>query len=148
RSAYFVSSRRRHTRFSRDWSSDVCSSDLIHQEAQVIGRHPNGREAQCLLSAAGNAFVAQIQRVVACVNLNGADSSCSDRVYRPDAIERTVAITRPVSWGKKHADFGIAAAECWIGKPRSASRHLVPFNNGVERTMQVSELESEIALAA
>src|SRR5690606_11614114 len=24
-----VSSRRRHTRFSRDWSSDVCSSDLI-----------------------------------------------------------------------------------------------------------------------
>src|SRR5690606_40939853 len=23
------SSRRRHTRFSRDWSSDVCSSDLI-----------------------------------------------------------------------------------------------------------------------
>src|SRR5690606_40734938 len=23
------SSRRRHTRFSRDWSSDVCSSDLV-----------------------------------------------------------------------------------------------------------------------
>src|SRR5690606_19591800 len=23
-------SRRRHTRFSRDWSSDVCSSDLVH----------------------------------------------------------------------------------------------------------------------
>src|SRR5690606_41029197 len=26
----FFSSRRRHTRFSRDWSSDVCSSDLGH----------------------------------------------------------------------------------------------------------------------
>src|SRR5690606_39814902 len=26
---FFVSSRRRHTRFSRDWSSDVCSSDLV-----------------------------------------------------------------------------------------------------------------------
>src|SRR5690606_1492379 len=25
---FFVASRRRHTRFSRDWSSDVCSSDL------------------------------------------------------------------------------------------------------------------------
>src|SRR5690606_39540051 len=24
---FFFSSRRRHTRFSRDWSSDVCSSD-------------------------------------------------------------------------------------------------------------------------
>src|SRR5690606_39346280 len=27
-SVFFFSSRRRHTRFSRDWSSDVCSSDL------------------------------------------------------------------------------------------------------------------------
>src|SRR5690606_41151558 len=27
-SCLFFSSRRRHTRFSRDWSSDVCSSDL------------------------------------------------------------------------------------------------------------------------
>src|SRR5690606_15056490 len=26
--AFFFSCRRRHTRFSRDWSSDVCSSDL------------------------------------------------------------------------------------------------------------------------
>src|SRR5690606_40530803 len=26
----FFSSRRRHTRFSRDWSSDVCSSDLYY----------------------------------------------------------------------------------------------------------------------
>src|SRR5690606_41031109 len=29
--AFFFSSRRRHTRFSRDWSSDVCSSDLVWQ---------------------------------------------------------------------------------------------------------------------
>src|SRR5690606_39402097 len=28
---FLFSSRRRHTRFSRDWSSDVCSSDLTHQ---------------------------------------------------------------------------------------------------------------------
>src|SRR5690606_40780339 len=29
---FFFSSRRRHTRFSRDWSSDVCSSDLRGEE--------------------------------------------------------------------------------------------------------------------
>src|SRR6266700_5854310 len=29
---FFFSSRRRHTRFSRDWSSDVCSSDLLGDE--------------------------------------------------------------------------------------------------------------------
>src|SRR5271170_6343051 len=28
---FFFSSRRRHTRSTRDWSSDVCSSDLIAQ---------------------------------------------------------------------------------------------------------------------
>src|SRR6266511_583873 len=34
---FFFSSRRRHTRFSRDWSSDVCSSDL--GLAAGAGRH-------------------------------------------------------------------------------------------------------------
>src|SRR5690606_15448780 len=29
RTSIFFSIRRRHTRFSRDWSSDVCSSDLV-----------------------------------------------------------------------------------------------------------------------
>src|SRR5207302_2096005 len=32
---FFFSSRRRHTRFSRDWSSDVCSSDL-ELEARLV----------------------------------------------------------------------------------------------------------------
>src|SRR2546422_6764386 len=29
---FFFSSRRRHTRCSRDWSSDVCSSDLLRAQ--------------------------------------------------------------------------------------------------------------------
>src|SRR2546422_9462373 len=33
---FFFSSRRRHTRCSRDWSSDVCSSDLA---GGALGRH-------------------------------------------------------------------------------------------------------------
>src|SRR5690606_40284532 len=37
---FFFSSRRRHTRFSRDWSSDVCSSDLFYEWAlpQITNR--------------------------------------------------------------------------------------------------------------
>src|SRR5687768_10309141 len=35
---FFFSSRRRHTRCSRDWSSDVCSSDLERIEFQEDGR--------------------------------------------------------------------------------------------------------------
>src|SRR5699024_11650243 len=38
----FVSSRRRHTRSKRDWSSDVCSSDLELVEFQVDGTHGSG----------------------------------------------------------------------------------------------------------
>src|SRR5690606_4432668 len=33
---FFFSSRRRHTRFSRDWSSDVCSSDLVVSGALLL----------------------------------------------------------------------------------------------------------------
>src|SRR2546427_2304732 len=32
---FFFSSRRRHTRFDCDWSSDVCSSDLLHFAAEA-----------------------------------------------------------------------------------------------------------------
>src|SRR3712207_1562928 len=35
---FFFSSRRRHTRYWRDWSSDVCSSDLL--SATTAGRQP------------------------------------------------------------------------------------------------------------
>src|SRR5699024_11926725 len=34
---FFFSSRRRHTRSKRDWSSDVCSSDLGSMSRQEIG---------------------------------------------------------------------------------------------------------------
>src|SRR5256885_8672081 len=34
RSFFFFSSRRRHTRLQGDWSSDVCSSDLVGHSAE------------------------------------------------------------------------------------------------------------------
>src|SRR5699024_12719922 len=40
---FFFSSRRRHTRSKRDWSSDVCSSDLrIALDAGRLGVHGDG----------------------------------------------------------------------------------------------------------
>src|SRR5437868_7872507 len=41
---FFFSSRRRHTRSKRDWSSDVCSSDLFTpaRAVRVVGRHLAG----------------------------------------------------------------------------------------------------------
>src|SRR2546429_2474064 len=44
---FFFSSRRRHTRCSRDWSSDVCSSDLLLPSSR---RPPQARYAAALQS--------------------------------------------------------------------------------------------------
>src|SRR5699024_5086719 len=38
----FFASRRRHTRSKRDWSSDVCSSDLVLGIIGSVGRHARG----------------------------------------------------------------------------------------------------------
>src|SRR5690606_40421747 len=50
---FFFSSRRRHTRFSRDWSSDVCSSDLyrnLYKWSPVYkdGKNPTRQEMTAL----------------------------------------------------------------------------------------------------
>src|SRR5690606_2010971 len=49
------SSRRRHTRFSRDWSSDVCSSDLQASWAAVRDRLLSG-ELDAAHALAGMAY--------------------------------------------------------------------------------------------
>src|SRR5256886_13271748 len=43
-SLFFFSSRRRHTRFDCDWSSDVCSSDLLRRGAGMASRLQARRE--------------------------------------------------------------------------------------------------------
>src|SRR5258707_2893575 len=51
---FFFSSRRRHTRYWRDWSSDVCSSDLQREDGRVVGhlcdhvllQHARGRQPE------------------------------------------------------------------------------------------------------
>src|SRR5699024_11108617 len=43
---FFFSSRRRHTRSKRDWSSDVCSSDLVLPAPTVRERARTPKEAQ------------------------------------------------------------------------------------------------------
>src|SRR3712207_8888625 len=39
-SSCFFSSRRRHTRYWRDWSSDVCSSDLGYRQVLTLAAPP------------------------------------------------------------------------------------------------------------
>src|SRR5260370_5930813 len=56
---FFFSSRRRHTRFKCDWSSDVCSSDLSCRpdfpHANRDDKSPARREAAAILDSRGSA---------------------------------------------------------------------------------------------
>src|SRR5216684_3124296 len=51
-SYFFFSSRRRHTRCSRDWSSDVCSSDLPSGTAMTVPTGPRSMEGGTRQAAA------------------------------------------------------------------------------------------------
>src|SRR5204863_5802974 len=53
---FFFSSRRRHTRSLRDWSSDVCSSDLNIQAAKRLTG--GGPEAMALADRVSDAWIA------------------------------------------------------------------------------------------
>src|SRR5687768_17663581 len=48
---FFFSSRRRHTRCSRDWSSDVCSSDLIPAPSIMMEPERGGTTPAMALSS-------------------------------------------------------------------------------------------------
>src|SRR5690606_39588690 len=55
--SFFFSSRRGNTRFSRDWSSDVCSSDLGMGSAGLARRHRGALDAAAGPPRSGTALV-------------------------------------------------------------------------------------------
>src|SRR5690606_39777665 len=75
------SSRRRHTRFSRDWSSDVCSSDLPPAPSDRIGgRDPLVRGSK---KKGAESRIKRIEETMA--KLNARKSSIESSLARPDA---------------------------------------------------------------
>src|SRR6266508_6177085 len=77
---FFFSSRRRHTRWPRDWSSDVCSSDL-----RVAAKMPLGSRG---------AFLATAQAL---------DGDMEARIARHRA-------DRPAGWSTLEEPFDVVAA--------------------------------------
>src|SRR3712207_8537892 len=85
-SAVFFSSRRRHTRYWRDWSSDVCSSDLPLVAARGVARRFGARTALRPVD-----FEVRARDAIALVGPNGA---------RP--AERRVGKERRYRWSPYH----------------------------------------------
>src|SRR5699024_11696639 len=93
--------RRRHTRSKRDWSSDVCSSDLVVQveppgrgEAidQLLGGEPAGRQRRTPLMAVVDVAQWVLQRwgevVVAAEHEDARDREQVAKIGRASCRER------------------------------------------------------------
>src|SRR5207302_5875794 len=83
---FFFSSRRRHTRFSRDWSSDVCSSDLTF--AKSLAQH-QGAVMKVTIIDYGAGNVPSVERAL---HRLGAES---ERTGAPEHISRAEALLLP-----------------------------------------------------
>src|SRR5699024_11914320 len=88
---FFFSSRRRHTRSKRDWSSDVCSSDLASGDRLLISLLVHAKEKKSFFGLGAEATVhiwgrprldqaAQTLRL-ADVELEIGRASCRGRVW-------------------------------------------------------------------
>src|SRR5690606_40600436 len=80
------SSRRRHTRFSRDWSSDVCSSDLFDRLPGIAVLHFDESRP--------------VDEVIAELAATGLYESVEpDRAVRPLASPNDPAFSNGTLWG-------------------------------------------------
>src|SRR5699024_7362196 len=100
---FFFSSRRRHTRSKRDWSSDVCSSDL-EAGADIIGttlagytgeRAPVAGPDLELISAISEAGLAPM--LIAEGRIHTPDQAAAARRAGAEAVVVGTAITHPAT---------------------------------------------------
>src|SRR5207249_3072853 len=107
---FFFSSRRRHTRSKRDWSSDVCSSDLVAGREDLLG---------------------QIAR---CIALGGyerrrRDGRCGDRIatFVTEATARQVGVpARRTDRLQAPAAAGAELGACGVILPALGAAHVGP----------------------
>src|SRR6266478_10224397 len=95
---FFFSSRRRHTRFDCDWSSDVCSSDLVLVNGALRRRTPDGAALLRLLMTLGTPTTRRAaSRALA--ELTG------EGIYPPEWVTEIGKVTPGQAW-RRYDVFG------------------------------------------
>src|SRR5256885_12978566 len=86
---FFFSSRRRHTRLQGDWSSDVCSSDLGHEAAEL-----------------------QARELDAAARPDGPETEVAEEIAREDRLVRVEALERRHLLGVARSEERRVGKEC------------------------------------
>src|SRR5690606_1337462 len=120
---FFFSSRRRHTRFSRDWSSDVCSSDLKlrSEEPKTMVVQATDRPAAWRMTISSDPVVTE--RV--------SDAGDADATVRGPATQLYLALWNRITFGDLNASGAAELLNSWAQTVRinwssrtRADRHL------------------------
>src|SRR5690606_40702907 len=98
--------RRRHTSFSRDWSSDVCSSDLttayrLHRRKRIRLRAGEGKRLLTTVTqrVVGQDHLGQIHRFTLAPELQQRQKTAIEQEPLLDKIGRASCRERGESWG-------------------------------------------------
>src|SRR2546422_6206977 len=141
-SFFFFSSRRRHTRCSRDWSSDVCSSDLIGLPEAQLGLLPGAGGTQRLPRTIG--MPAALLHILMGVPLTPRDAERKGLVHETvsgKALDRAMDIARRLA---SHPPAAVAHIKRLV---RNASETPLAQGLALERNLFLKLCISEPALA-
>src|SRR2546430_5747478 len=86
RRLFFFSSRRRHTRFDCDWSSDVCSSDLATAQAEFLQGLAEQDCGWFARASGGILLLATVNQAVEKRSGSDDDSPRADRADRKSVV--------------------------------------------------------------
>src|SRR5690606_41097559 len=90
------SRRRRHTRFSRDWSSDVCSSDLSTKFGKVTFRFGSASIARLIAKTAPSFLAHLLREIPLFTSQKSIDfKRCSASLVPSRSIPKPPLITSP-----------------------------------------------------
>src|SRR2546430_4236364 len=141
--SFFFSSRRRHTRFDCDWSSDVCSSDL------VLTNYQNQTIGQQLIRAAQEFFEENKAALQGCVTYPASPKHLflfHKFGYKPKALtavmSRTIDRTPPqaaVTKPSKAALAGRRFSALEETKKKATLARMHPITNAICRGMDLSK---------
>src|SRR5689334_23392918 len=113
---FFFSSRRRHTRWNCDWSSDVCSSDLGYYRVFTVPT-PLGRVADTPEIVA--AFEAAVKDGMDVINFSGGGPEVepsNDALVAAVHAVAAAGVVPVIAAGNDRDDFGVGS----VGSPGSA----------------------------